>query len=142
VKKLGLNVKIPLEENLQGLLDVDLRVVFVWDSDDTCIDLWVNEPDGTKCYYGARSTSMGGFLSRDIMQGLGPNEYFIHKAHPGLYAIAANYYSNYQQSLTGATIVMSKIWRDFGRDNEVCSMGIHRIVTQGETVPLGDITIQ
>ena len=119
----------------------DIRVVFGWDSDDTCIDLWVTEPDNSKCYYGTRTTKRGGFLSRDIMQGLGPNEYFIRKAYPGTFDVVANYYSNYQQSLTGATIVFCKVWQNFGRDNEICQMVISRITKQGETVSLAKIKI-
>eukprot|EP01080_Neovahlkampfia_damariscottae_P011271 gene11271-4084_t len=94
-------IKIPLDDELTQLLDCDIRVVFGWDSDDTCIDLWVTEPDGSKCYYGTKTTQGGGFLSRDIMEGLGPNEYFIKDAYSGEFQVTANYYSNYQQSLTG-----------------------------------------
>jgi hypothetical protein len=75
------------------------------------------------------------------MQGLGPNEYFIRKAYSGTFNVTANYYSNYQQSLTGATIIFAKIWRNFGRDNEECQMVISRITKQGETVPLASIKI-
>jgi len=88
-----------------------------------------------------KKTNGGGFLSRDIMQGLGPNEYFIRNAYPGKYEISANYYSNYQQSLTGATIVSCKIWKNFGRENEECQATISRITRQGETVPLASIII-
>lgn len=93
--------KLPVGPELIKHLDCDLRTVFVWDTDMTCIDLWVTEPNGEKCYYGHKRTGIGGFLSRDIMEGWGPNEYFIRKGLPGTYKIAANYYSNYQQSLTG-----------------------------------------
>lgn len=132
-------INIPLAQELTQNLDVDLRVVFSWDSDDTCIDLWVIEPDNSKCYYGTKRTPLGGFLTRDIMQGLGPNAWFTRKMSKGEYKISANYYSNYQQSLTGATIVFTKIWKNFGRENEECQMAISRITTQGETVELGVI---
>jgi Ca-activated chloride channel family protein len=71
--------------------------------------------------------------------GWGPNEYFIRKAIPGTYKISANYYSNYQQSLTGATTIFAKVWRNYGRENESCETVISRITKQGETVQLGNI---
>src|SRR5690606_30449078 len=79
--------KIRVDSDLIKPLDCDLRTVFVWDTDSTCIDLWVTEPNGTKCYYGNKRTPIGGFLSRDIMEGWGPNEYFIRKGLPGTYKI-------------------------------------------------------
>ena len=134
--------KIPVDSDLIKPLDCDLRTVFVWDTDSTCIDLWVTEPNGTKCYYGNKRTPIGGFLSRDIMEGWGPNEYFIRKGLPGTYKISANYYSNYQQSLTGATTIFAHVWTNYGRENETCQAVISRITKQGETVPLGDITLK
>src|SRR2546423_88987 len=29
----------------------DLRVTISWNTDETDVDLWVMEPDGTKCFY-------------------------------------------------------------------------------------------
>jgi len=122
------------------VLDADIRVVIVWCSYENCIDLWSSEPTGDKCYYGMKRTRTGGYLSRDIMQGLGPNEYFVRKSITGKYLVSANYYSNYQQSLTGATVIFTKIWKNFGRESEECQMSIARITSQGETVQLGEIT--
>jgi len=62
VKKLNKKIDIPIEEKLTKLLDVDIRVVFVWDSDDTCIDLWVVEPNGEKCYYGTKKNKRWGIF--------------------------------------------------------------------------------
>ena len=38
----------------------DLRVTISWNTDATDVDLWVIEPDGTKCFYGHNRTASGG----------------------------------------------------------------------------------
>src|SRR5262249_28781853 len=55
----------------------DLRVTISWNTDATDIDLWVIEPDGTKCFYGQRSTRNGGELSEDQREGYGPERYQV-----------------------------------------------------------------
>ena len=50
----------------------DLRVTISWNTDATDVDLWVMEPDGTKCFYQHNHTKNGGELSQDQTQGYGP----------------------------------------------------------------------
>ncbi len=45
----GLGVtKIPLDPRLVAPLDVDLRAVLEWDTDASDVDLWIDEPNGTR----------------------------------------------------------------------------------------------
>ncbi|RYZ17053.1 MAG: DUF2135 domain-containing protein, partial [Myxococcaceae bacterium] len=65
-----------------------------WNSDSTDIDLWVIEPDGEKCFYQHKQTSLGGQLYWDITDGLGPELYHARKAAPGPYHVLVHYYGN------------------------------------------------
>lgn len=58
-------------------LPVDIRVVLNWDADNTDMDLWVTDPMNEKCYYGNRSTNIGGFISDDLSAGYGPEEFLL-----------------------------------------------------------------
>jgi uncharacterized protein YfaP (DUF2135 family) len=56
-----------------------MKVVLVWDSDKTDMDLWVTGPDGEKVFYGNKTGSAGGQLDIDVTDGYGP-ETFTHAA--------------------------------------------------------------
>lgn len=60
-------------------IPVDIRVVMNWNKDMTDIDLWVTDPNGEKCYYGHRSTAIGGRMSEDVTQGFGPEQFMLKK---------------------------------------------------------------
>ena len=96
-------------ERLEQLFSVktqsDLRVTISWNTDATDVDLWVVEPDGTKCYYKQNRTKNGGELSQDQTQGYGPERYQVTKALPGTYTIYAHYYRMNQNLLAGETHV-------------------------------------
>ncbi|CAF3314541.1 unnamed protein product [Rotaria sp. Silwood2] len=96
-------------------LPVDLRIVMVWDTNDTDVDLHVIEPTGEECYYSHKNTAIGGMISRDFTSGYGPEEYLIRKAVKGTYRVRAKYFANHQQSLTGATTIMLHIYKYYGQ---------------------------
>jgi hypothetical protein len=83
-------------ERLEGMASIrqqaDLRVTVSWNTDNTDVDLWVLEPDGTKCFYQNQKTSSGGQLSQDQTQGYGPERYQVQKALPGMYTVVTHYY--------------------------------------------------
>ena len=66
-------------ERLEQLASIktqsDLRVTISWNTDATDVDLWVIEPDNTKCYYPNRVTKNGGELTEDMTQGYGPERF-------------------------------------------------------------------
>ncbi len=107
-----------IDNRLIRHLPVDLRIVMVWDTNDTDVDLHVIEPTGEECYYSHKNTAIGGTISRDFTQGYGPEEYLIRNAVKGTYTVRAKYFANHQQSLTGATTIMVHIYKYYGQINQ------------------------
>lgn len=131
----------PLDSRLVKNLDCDVRVVMTWDADVTDIDLHVIEPTGQEAFYEYNRTLAGGLVSADFTQGYGPEEYLIHRAVPGTYKIAANFYGSQQQSLQGPVTVQATVITNFGRANEKRQAMTLRLTEQKETVPIGEVTI-
>ncbi len=96
----------------------DLRVTISWNTDTTDVDLWVIEPDGTKCFYQHNRTQNGGELSQDQTQGYGPERYQIAKAQPGVYTILVHYFSINPNLLGGETHVSVNVTRFAGTPQE------------------------
>ncbi len=96
----------------------DLRVTISWNTDATDIDLWVIEPDGTKCFYSHNRTASGGELSQDQTQGYGPERYQIAKAQPGVYTIIVHYFGVNPNLLGGETHVSVNVTRFAGTPKE------------------------
>ena len=132
----------PLDPRLRGLLDVDLRIVLTWDTDQTDMDLWVVEPGGEKCYYSHPRTSTGGALSRDFTGGYGPEEYMVRRALAGDYAIKANFFGSRSQSLTGATMVQATVIADYGRPTERRRAITVRLDQAREVVDIGAVAFK
>ena len=105
-------------EEFRDNLDTDIRIVMAWDADATDIDLHVVEPGGEEAFYGHNRTARGGLVSRDITDGYGPEEYLVHAAPHGAYAIQAKYYGSRQQTLVGAATVTATVFTDWGRAEE------------------------
>lgn len=104
------------EINLQGS---DLIVAISWNTDRTDIDLHIVEPSGEECYYSHNKTRSGGFITRDVTQGFGPEMYVNKKAPKGKYDLLVNYYSSDQNKLGLKTKVMVRTIRNWGTDEEV-----------------------
>jgi tetratricopeptide (TPR) repeat protein len=100
-----------LERMRGAITPSDLRVTISWNTDATDVDLWVIEPDGTKCYYQHSRTKNGGELSQDQTQGYGPERYQIKNAKPGMYTIIVHYYSANPNLLAGETHVNVAVTR-------------------------------
>jgi uncharacterized protein YfaP (DUF2135 family) len=71
-----------------------MKIVLVWDTDGTDVDLHVIEPGGEECYYGHSSTKIGGSLDCDVTNGFGPEVYTLAAKEPGTYQIKVHYYSD------------------------------------------------
>ncbi len=113
-RALGLR-KLPLDERLRALLDVDLRVVIEWNTLATDMDLWVDEPNGERAIYSNPRTAIGGRLSNDMTEGLGPEEYLLRRAAKGEYRISVHVYGTDAINPNGTTVVTARLYRDFGR---------------------------
>jgi len=105
------------------LLPVNLHCTIVWDTDDTCIDLHIIEPNKENCYYSNHLTSIGGWSTPDYSGCPGFStsmlrEYMIKSALPGTYTLGCNYYSNTRQDLTAGTTMWFTVTSNFGTDEE------------------------
>jgi len=54
---------------------VAMKVVLVWDSNGTDMDLWVTGPDGEKVFYANKTGKAGGQLDIDVTTGYGPETF-------------------------------------------------------------------
>lgn len=128
------------DERLRANLDTDVRIVMSWDADATDIDLHVIEPGGEEAYYGHNRTRRGGLVSRDITDGYGPEEYLIHAAPDGDYAILANYYGSRQQTVVGPATITATVFTNWARADEARRTLTVRLDEPKEKVEVGTIT--
>jgi uncharacterized protein YfaP (DUF2135 family) len=117
-KKLADHFGERLERMISPQPRSDLRVTISWNTDATDVDLWVIEPDGTKCFYQHNRTKNGGELSQDQTQGYGPERYQIAKAKPGVYTILVHYFRPNPNLLAGETHVNIVVARQAGSPQE------------------------
>jgi Ca-activated chloride channel family protein len=128
-----------VDPRLRRLLDVDVRIVLTWDTDNSDMDLWVTEPSGEKCFYSHPRSVIGGLISRDFTGGYGPEEYMVRRAMPGTYKIQANYYGSRSQQLTGPTTVQATVITNFGRADETRRALTLRLTDPKQVVEIGDV---
>jgi tetratricopeptide (TPR) repeat protein len=117
-------------------LQSDLRVSMSWNTDGTDIDLWVIEPDGTKCFYSHNRTKNGGELSQDMTQGYGPERYQMKKAIAGEFKIVAHYFRANPNLLGGETHVNVTVTRFAGTPQEVVERHTVILKKQGQEAPV------
>jgi hypothetical protein len=112
----------------------DLRVTISWNTDATDVDLWVIEPDGTKCFFQHARTRSGGELSQDQTQGYGPERYRIAKARPGVYTVLVHYFRANPNLLAGETHVNVVVTRRAGTPEETVERHTVILKDQGQAV--------
>jgi hypothetical protein len=117
----------------------DLRVTISWNTDATDVDLWVIEPDGTKCFYQHNRTKNGGMLSEDQTQGYGPERYQIAKAPKGKFTIKCHYYRANQNLVAGETSVNVVVTRNAGTPQETTQRYTIILKRQGEEVTVCEV---
>lgn len=104
-----------LDPRLVAKLDTDVRIVIEWTADDADIDLWVDEPNGERVYYGTKLSSSGGQISNDMTDGYGPEEYAIRRAPTGEYQVRVNGFDADRINPNGPGHVLIRLIRDFAR---------------------------
>ncbi|MBQ6390697.1 MAG: DUF2135 domain-containing protein [Eggerthellaceae bacterium] len=130
----------PLDEELEGVLDCDLRVTLAWDADETDVDLHVTEPAGEEAYYGNRRTTSGGRVSEDITDGYGPELYEIRHARNGVYTIRAHYFASHQQAVFGPASCTLTVYTDWGRPTQKQQITSTRVEREREMAIVGTAT--
>jgi len=131
--------EFPVDPRLIQLLDVDIRIILTWDTDQTDMDLWVIEPSGEKAFFSNRLTTIGGAVSRDFTDGYGPEEYLLKKGMHGVYKIQANYYGSRAPSLVGAVTLQVEVFTNYGRPNEKRKAITLRLSEKKEVINVGEI---
>lgn len=132
---------LPLDDRLRENLELDVRVLLRWDTDETDMDLWVTEPSGERCYYGHRETATNGLYGRDYTGGYGPEEYLLRRAPDGDYLIQTNFFGSRAQVLTGGTTLQVAIFTDWGRPTEARHTSTIRLTDRGETLDIATLTL-
>jgi uncharacterized protein YfaP (DUF2135 family) len=109
---------VPLDPRLIALLDVDVRIVIEWNTEETDLDLWVDEANGERAYYGNTETRMGGRISNDMTDGYGPEEYLLRRAPAGTFTVRADVFSSDELNPNGGSRITARLIRNFGRPDE------------------------
>ncbi|MCY1075802.1 VIT domain-containing protein [Archangium lansingense] len=111
-----LSVSRKMTNGSAGLIDYQLTTH--WNSDSTDIDLWVVEPNGEKCAYDHKRTSLGGELYWDVTDGLGPELYHARKASQGTYHVMVHYYgSRSQRGVVPTALLLVTDHNVFGKED-------------------------
>jgi len=111
-----------LPKKLLADLPVDMRVVLNWNQNNTDIDLWVTDPDNERCFYGHRSTALGGRISHDFTRGFGPEQFMLKKAVKGIYKVEVNYYGDTQVKIAGETTLLVEVYTHYGTSQQKRSL--------------------
>jgi tetratricopeptide (TPR) repeat protein len=109
---------VPLDPRLVALLDVDIRVVIEWSTEETDLDLWVDEPNGERALYNNPRTAIGGHMSADMTEGFGPEEYLLRHAPVGTFTVRADTYAADALNPNGPSRVTAHLFRNYGRADE------------------------
>ncbi len=128
-----------IDKRVLNKLDVDIRVVIDWNHDNTDIDLWVIDPNGQKCYYSNKKTSIGGLISNDMTDGFGPEQFVLKEAIKGKYKIKVDFYGNSRQKISGPTFIKLTTFVNYGRKNESKLVKFISLTGSRKTADLGYI---
>ncbi|MCA9123175.1 MAG: hypothetical protein H6822_00215 [Planctomycetaceae bacterium] len=122
--------------------EADLVITMMWNTNRTDVDLHVLEPTGEECFYSHPTTRIGGHVTRDVTEGLGPEMYTLPKAKTGSYKIMANYFGNDANRTQVRSKVYVTVYRDFGDKYEKVEKKTIVLSDQKEKRELTTITIK
>jgi hypothetical protein len=120
--------------------EADLVVMITWNTDRTDVDLHVIEPGGEECFYGHRSTKMGGELTQDVTQGFGPEMYVLPRAKPGAYKINAHYFASDRNRMSARTKVHALVFEQWGRKGEKATEKVVTLETNKKVHDIATVT--
>lgn len=117
-----------------------LKMVLVWDTDGSYVDMWITEPSGEICKWDHQTTKTGGTLDiGNDYPGYGP-QIFSHPAPPkGTYLIQAHYYSSGGNPQSQAKVF---VIRDEGGPNERTEVYEAMLTRAGQMVMIVSITVE
>ncbi len=85
---------------------VAMKIVLVWDSNGTDMDLWITGPDGEKVFYANKTGKAGGQLDIDITTGYGPETFTCKTPQAGTWQVQVQNYSPGNAPLTTMRVDM------------------------------------
>ncbi len=119
-------------------MDADLRVVLVWDTDNSNMDLLVTTPDGEKSYSPFSITRLGGKMSQNVTRGRGPEEFMIRRSGEGKYKIQAKHRGTREQTLAKPTTLTARIITNWGRTNQKEEVITFKLGKEGQVIDIGE----
>eukprot|EP01090_Pellita_catalonica_P012296 TRINITY_DN2630_c0_g2_i1.p1 TRINITY_DN2630_c0_g2~~TRINITY_DN2630_c0_g2_i1.p1 ORF type:complete len:485 (+),score=102.29 TRINITY_DN2630_c0_g2_i1:342-1796(+) len=130
--------KSMFEEFLAKPSPMDVRLNIAFDADDVCIDLHIDQPDGSTCYYGKHTTAIGGWSSPDYSGCTAYStsmlrEYTLKLGMPGQYKLRGNYYSKNRSDCLGASTIWFSIWTNYLSEGEKCDKVVIRLENSSTT---------
>ncbi|WP_435262419.1 VIT domain-containing protein [Tenacibaculum sp. nBUS_03] len=130
-----------IDKSLLKIIKTDIRVLIDWNHNDTDIDLWVIDPNGEKCFYKHKKTKIGGLMSKDMIDGFGPEQFILKKGIQGKYKIKIKYFSNDKEKISGPTFLKITMFKYFGSKNEVIKQRLVRLTNVKEILDLGEVIL-
>jgi len=143
IVKAGKHVKTDfIDKRFLVNLPTDVRIVIDWDDNNTDLDLLVTDPNGEKCYYNNPKTMIGGYISDDMREGYGPEEFLLRKAIEGEYKVDVDYYADTKQSIVGPATIQVYFFTNFGRKNEQKKQMTVRLTEKEKVIHIGELKFQ
>lgn len=127
---------------LVGHTRIALMVGIVWNTDANDVDLHVHEPGGEACYYGNRRTKLGGTMSGDVTQGLGPELYCHAAPIPGRYRAWVRYFAPDRNRASTGTHVHVVVVRNWGTPRERSTRHLVRLASGNATHELAVLDVE
>ena len=119
-------------------LEMDLRILMTWDTDNTDVDMYVIEPNKGVVFANDRRSTTGGFLSRQVSTGYGPEEFLHKKAPKGHYTVQTRYRAPLQKRLIGPATITMTVFRNWGRKNQSSQTMTMRLDKESDRVTVGE----
>lgn len=134
--------KTQLENSNLLYTGFDLRVLVDWSSNNSDIDLHIIEPSKEICYYNNPVTQIGGEISQDMHNGLGPEEYILKNAKKGDYFVKLTYDNKSAENTDKeSTFAKLTIFKNYGKPNQIKTTKVVKLdKNQGEVI-VAKITI-
>jgi Flp pilus assembly protein TadD len=131
-----------IDPRLLGNMPLDLRVILVWDSDMTDIDLHVTDPNREEASYRNPLTYQGGQMSPDNTTGYGPEEFSLKKAKPGKYSVHVNFYGHRQQAISESTTIQLDFFTGYGTKKQEKQSVTMRLKDKKDNIFVGEFEVK
>jgi len=116
-----------IDKQLLEPINYDIRVTVDWNHNDTDIDLHIIDPNLEECFYSHNRTSIGGYMSEDMTQGFGPEEFTLKHAIKGTYYVKIKYYCDRYQKVENPTFMKVTTFKYYGTKDEKIETQIIRL---------------